>query len=190
MNAPSPSNPTALQAKTTRAEISKMLSGIAGILLAGAFTFSVFAIEKTEPTKIFWIFLLISLLLIIVSVFASGFGMDVDLRSSAEASNWYQVQALALLLGIIFLAASLIFTSPAEQAPPPRDARVDLLQTLLAQNNEKLKSTEARITNLETELKRHQLPAHDKNNSADSTPCRRPAQRKQQQTCTSANRSN
>ena len=82
-------------------EISKMLTSIAGVILAGTLTFSLFALEKTEPTLIFWLVFGIGVSCIVSSIVCSGKGI------SRSSGNMYQWQAIFLFIGFAFFMCLL-----------------------------------------------------------------------------------
>lgn len=124
-----------------RAEISKMLASTAGILLAGTFTFSLFAIEKSEPTVWFWIALSLCVIFIVASIFACGMGMDSD------SGPWYNRQAIFLAVGLLSFVALLPLSISAMAKDADAAAAVEQARQL-AEYEARVDMLDARITSL------------------------------------------
>lgn len=131
------------QNRLMQAEISKMLSSIAGILLAGGFTFVFFVLEKSDPSSWFWILLSLATAAVVLSIVASGKGMDVS------SKKWYRGQALLLGLGLLGFASLLPFSVPSKRSDPLLPLMEKSLAHQLSVETALLKTLESRIASLE-----------------------------------------
>lgn len=149
-----------------RAEISKMLSSIAGILLAGAFTFAFFAIEKSSPSWGFWIVLVGASASVVGSIIASGAAIDSD------SNGTYVVQSLLLGLGFLGFAVLVPMSVPDKQEDPNR--LIEALVTSLGDSqSRRISALEARLAAIEARLHAAEARAIDqcgKENSSGEKP--------------------
>ena len=132
------------QRAAKRAEISKMLSSIAGVLIAGALTLTIFAVEKSNPGIYFWILLAISILCVTGSVVMSAAAIDED------SAGKYNMQSILLGIGLLGFISLVPFSLPdeREKSLPPVSLVMHNFATEL--HAKKISELEARIEKLES----------------------------------------
>jgi hypothetical protein len=91
-----------------RLQNTGMLNNVAGVLLAGLFSYLVFVLDKRAPGPVFWALIVGGATLLVISFIMSGRGIE----KIGAAHNYFNNQALAVLAGFILLAASLLFLGP------------------------------------------------------------------------------
>lgn len=96
-----------------RLQNTGMLNNVAGILLAGLFSYLVFVLDNREPGGVFWAFIVVGATLLVFSFIMSGRGIE----KIGAAHSYFNNQALAVLSGFILLAASLAFIGPKTTEP-------------------------------------------------------------------------
>ena len=104
-----------------RLQNTGMLNNVAGVLLAGLFSYLVFVLDKREPGGVFWALVVGGAALLVVSFIMSGRGIE----KIGAVHNYFNNQAMAVLIGFILLAASLLFLGP--QTAEKSAAQVDTL---------------------------------------------------------------
>jgi len=88
-----------------RLAISQVLFTVAGVVLAGMFTGVFFVVDKREPELWYWLLMGSAAASLVYSCVAGGWGIEkLDLEH-----KHFDRQAIAVLLGFIFLVASLFF---------------------------------------------------------------------------------
>lgn len=115
-----------------RLQNTGMLNNVAGVLLAGMFSYLVFVLDKREPGGVFWLLVVAGAVLLVASFMFSGWGIE---KIDDDTHSHFNRQAWAVLLGFVLLAASLIFLGPqaAEKSAAQFDALVSEVDKLQAQ---------------------------------------------------------
>jgi len=155
-----------------RAEISKMLSSIAGILLAGAFTFVLFALEKSDPSWGFWMVLIVAAASVVLSIVLSGAAIDSDSRLA------YNLQALLLGGGFLGFAVLVPLSIPDKREDPGQVIASLLADSLGDSQMQRIAALEVRLSELEMNqqaMKNVSLMACDNENASPTKRVGRPA---------------
>lgn len=122
-----------------RLQNTGMLNNVAGILLAGLFSYLVFVLDKRSPGGIFWLLIIVGAAALVVSFIFSGRGIE----KIGTEHGYFNGQAIAVLLGFGLMAASLFALGP--QTVEPSAPRLDALGRDVSRLQEQVAALEKSI---------------------------------------------